>query len=621
MFAFVYVVTEGLSLFSALTRENVLICWGLFIVLIGVIIFVNRNNLKGFVKNYSVKISNKSALFKFQIMLVVILVAVMFTMSANIVPYNGDSMAYHLPRVMHWVQNKSVSYYITNDGRQLYSPPFAEYCVLQVYFLFGTDKFFNLVQWYSYVTSACVIFCVLRKRNVSQEFSMLGCILFLTMPIAIAESTTTQTDLVASMFLMFFIYIAIDLIESECLALDKDSIVRIAMCATSIGIGYLTKSQVCIVMIPFLCWLAISRLIKKDRIVDLLLFLIMAVAIVGIFVCPGMVRNVHFVDDPFAMSYFSDISIGTYNPKYVLANIVKNWATSSLSQASPAINSVLLLLVRFIVGRLGIDIDDVRINFGQAFYSVFSPSYECDFASAPYVGIAYALSIVLIIILLFRKKISNNTIFEVVLGLSVVPSFVMIRWQIWVSRLLLPSFAVMTIFIILVLFECEEWLDKWQLKRTVVIMMTVVMMFSAWSVVDYHKTFFNNSREYEDRNKMYFTANLKAYDGFCELVEYVDTIDARVLGIDSGTEYQIWHVLKNEDNIITTVFSLSDELIDKFNINRDVIHSLQEKQQVPDIIIADGNDELGAKRYYLNQGYRCVWNDSTGEYCVYAMFE
>ena len=38
-------------------------------------------------------------------------------------PNNMDSMSYHMPRVMHWIQNASISHYPTNTLRQISFPP------------------------------------------------------------------------------------------------------------------------------------------------------------------------------------------------------------------------------------------------------------------------------------------------------------------------------------------------------------------------------------------------------------------------------------------------------------------------------------------------------------------
>jgi len=72
-------------------------------------------------------------------------------MAMRIVPYNWDSLTYHLPRIMHWVQNKSVAHYATNIDRQIASPPLAEFINLHIYLLMGKKMwhliYYNVCLW------------------------------------------------------------------------------------------------------------------------------------------------------------------------------------------------------------------------------------------------------------------------------------------------------------------------------------------------------------------------------------------------------------------------------------------------------------------------------------------
>src|SRR5208282_3647504 len=69
-------------------------------------------------------------------------------------PNTWDVMTYHLPRIVHWLQQGSLAFYPTQEVRQLISPPGAELCILQVHALSGADYLDNLPQWWSFVGSA-----------------------------------------------------------------------------------------------------------------------------------------------------------------------------------------------------------------------------------------------------------------------------------------------------------------------------------------------------------------------------------------------------------------------------------------------------------------------------------
>ena len=122
-------ITEILSLFRALTFAAVLAAWGIIfsLALIGWI------RLMGFPKNpwWRFKLP-KIPRFEFFVLSAGTFIVFVVGLIAFVAPPNTwDSMTYHLPRVMHWIQDRSVAYYPTFILRQLYLAPGAEYLILQ----------------------------------------------------------------------------------------------------------------------------------------------------------------------------------------------------------------------------------------------------------------------------------------------------------------------------------------------------------------------------------------------------------------------------------------------------------------------------------------------------------
>ncbi|MEA1977084.1 MAG: 4-amino-4-deoxy-L-arabinose transferase, partial [Chloroflexota bacterium] len=54
---------------------------------------------------------------------------------------NADSLLYHMTRVMHWAQNRSLDHYPTAYHHQLIMPPWAEMAILTLRTLWGNDRF------------------------------------------------------------------------------------------------------------------------------------------------------------------------------------------------------------------------------------------------------------------------------------------------------------------------------------------------------------------------------------------------------------------------------------------------------------------------------------------------
>lgn len=121
-------------------------------------------------------------------------------------PNNYDSMSYHLPRVLTWIQNQEVSFYTTGIARQLYYNPLAEYILVHLYWMVGDDHLLNVLQWAALVGSLLGIKLIIRHLGGDQNTQTVGMLLGLVHPMIGFESTTTQNDLVAGFFLISAIF-------------------------------------------------------------------------------------------------------------------------------------------------------------------------------------------------------------------------------------------------------------------------------------------------------------------------------------------------------------------------------------------------------------------------------
>ena len=76
-----------------------------------------------------------------------VVIALTGTLALAAVPTTADSLIYHLARVAHWMQNRTVAFYPTPTFHQLYLSPWAEYAILHLFILSRDDRLANLVQW------------------------------------------------------------------------------------------------------------------------------------------------------------------------------------------------------------------------------------------------------------------------------------------------------------------------------------------------------------------------------------------------------------------------------------------------------------------------------------------
>lgn len=115
-------------------------------------------------------------------------------------PNNGDSLGYHLPRVMWWLQQGHVGPYVSPDISQSTYPPLPEYLLLVVRGTAGSDLLLNLVQW----TIGCFVIAAMAltgwEITRTGVMAVLTASLVATIPTGITQLTTTQSDWVAAVW-------------------------------------------------------------------------------------------------------------------------------------------------------------------------------------------------------------------------------------------------------------------------------------------------------------------------------------------------------------------------------------------------------------------------------------
>ena len=130
---------------------------------------------------------------------------VLLTIAFFAPPNTWDSMTYHMARVAHWIQNHRVDLYPTQDERQIWKDPWAEYAILHLQLLSQGDHYANLVQWFSYAGSIIGVSLIARALGINRLGQIVTALVAATMPMSLLQATSTQNDLAAALWLICFI--------------------------------------------------------------------------------------------------------------------------------------------------------------------------------------------------------------------------------------------------------------------------------------------------------------------------------------------------------------------------------------------------------------------------------
>jgi len=191
------------------------------------------------------------------------------------VPNTWDSLTYHLPRVAAWYQHGGV-YWINNaTGRQNEFPPGAELLVLFCVILSAGDRLVEAPQFIAELALLVGIYGVGRRIGVGRPAAMFAALLFACLSNVALESTTTQTDLVVTSFLIAAAFFTVG---------DKNA--DFALSGLALGLAVATK-QSALFALPGMVVLALP-LPRRSRAIVGMCWL----AGVGVIGSWGYVRNV-----------------------------------------------------------------------------------------------------------------------------------------------------------------------------------------------------------------------------------------------------------------------------------------------------------------------------------------
>ena len=438
---YLFALTEGLNVYKAITSQNIIIGWGVFLVLMLVYCLMRATLIRNKVVSLRNSLYNlyykRDRAVKAIIWYLAIFMILRTVLAIITVPYNHDSMTYHLSRVMYWIQHQSVDYYETAVIRQLYSPVFAEYINLNMFLFTGGDLFANMLQNLSSYGVLLLLYGIIRRMGCGIKWALFGCILATGMNIFFAESLTTQVDMVGAFYLMILIYMMIEVLYEDKILLSFKSFGQFALLGLVSGLIYITKTNVCIPAAVIVLYVVLAKLLRGNfKIIFLGLASLICICAV---VFTTFARNYEaFNGDFMANVNVARIATGSYSPRFVILNVAKNLVTAGFERNSELLNGGMKALSKV----LKVDLNSPEISFGKRPFefnhSQIHYSQNMDIAGAHLV-IPLFLIVTVICLWYVIKRHSKADGLCFALIMQIFSILIALRWQPWSSRLLLPS--------------------------------------------------------------------------------------------------------------------------------------------------------------------------------------
>ena len=389
----VVLFSEILSLFSALSQFWVAVIWGLALTITFFIgwqrgVFRTAWDKIKRVRTWSIGRADGLILIS-----MAVIVIVLWFIALRSPPNNTDSLLYHMSRIVHWAQNKSLRHYSTYYEHQLINPIWAETAILNLRLLWGNDHPANLVQWFSMLGSLVGVSALAGLLGVKRRGQLLAAAFAISIPMGILQSTSTQNDYITAFWLVCLIYFVLlskkrNLEPSEWLSLSLAT-----------GLGMLTKGTFYPFAFPILLWLFIPNLIQRGLRWTIGLGVGMT-AVVLVLNLGFWLRNLLTYGGPLGPQDYISITVdASINPQSWISGLAKqimlNFATPS-----PEVNASIVSGVNSLRNFLGIEVD----NYGL----IWSWNHE-DLAGNPFHFLAIILALFLIV--MARHKLPSKSAF------------------------------------------------------------------------------------------------------------------------------------------------------------------------------------------------------------------
>ena len=522
--------TEIFSLLRLLTFEWV---FGLWLVadILGLIVYLKFRSIKPiFEKNQDEKLPSVLIGLLGGVLFIFAAVGLIAVVSP---PNNWDSMTYHMSRVVHWIQNRSVEHYPTSYVPQLYHPPGAEFAIMHFQIITGGDRFANLIQWLSMLGSAIVVSLIAQQLGANQRGQVFAAVFAATLPMGILQASSTQNDYAVCFWIVCFVSCGLAGMSA---GITLSNTLRIG---ASLGLALLTKTTAYIFALPFIIWFIIVGIKRYHQ--KMLLPILMIATVTLILNVGHYWRNYDLFGYAIGapQSFTKEYKIEIFTLPTFLSNIIRNLAMHTGTSISK-INGLIVAVVKLLHKILGVLPNDPRTTWppGQV-YALTTPSFNENNATNP---IHFGLIFATLILILNQPKLSKIKIVAVYLT-ATISTFLLLclllKLQPWHSRHHMTTFILFAPLFGLTFSQLSNYKIANYIVGILIFMSLPWISHNKFRPLIGEANIFNSSR-----NELYFTSRPKIEFAYNQAVDFVKSQNCTNIGLSFWTknawEYPLW---------------------------------------------------------------------------------
>lgn len=520
---------EGLSVLGALAAIPIALIWGM-VCFAGVVLCYRAKRTP--------RAPVSANLDTADLMLLAgagLIIAVNTFVALTVPPNVPDVLIYHMPRVAYWAQDHAVHRLASWNPSLTFEPPWAEFAMLHLFVLAGSDRFVNLVQIFSLAGCAIGASLVARRLGANLTGQVVAAVLAITIPEVVLESSSAKNDCVGAYWLIAAGFYTLAW-------LDRGKLPEMLALGACVALAVLTKGSAYFIAPAVVagCCLAVPLQSWKRWVIPIPAVL----ALVLLLNCGQYVRNWRAFHSPLGCT--SAECTGVYRfgndritPGVLFSNALRN-AALHLYTPSENLSRQIYKAVNTAISDVGEDINDPATTWKDTKFEMGSANRDEHVASNTSHVLLLMLSIVLAVVSV--RKLPNR---RLILGYAggVLTAFVLfcavLRWQPWNTRLHIPLFVLWCPFIAVVLMS--------RLPRTAVSIIAVFLLMGAWpfAIENRERPLAGASSAWDasivnkQRGELYDTYHGNGYDAGLKIAGLLAVSQCRSVAIQGRYEYPV----------------------------------------------------------------------------------
>lgn len=262
--------TEGLSQARMLSRWPIAAWWAIGCGAAGVVVVRRGLGIRAIVPDGEGSKPARDPLAIAYIALAAVIVVWSIALGAITPPNNSDTMAYHLPRQIYWLEQGSVEHFPATILRQITTPPFSEFVGVNLMAMTGSDALHNLVQGVAFALCVCGASLIARELGARARGQGFAALATASMPATLMQASTPKNDVLIGLWSLILLLYAVRVMrdgswmrgegEKRSWGLGLSCVV-----GATLGLSILTKGTGPIMAMPLCGAIGIAMLARAGR--------------------------------------------------------------------------------------------------------------------------------------------------------------------------------------------------------------------------------------------------------------------------------------------------------------------------------------------------------------------